>query len=253
MKTYLIILALFLLGTMSTVQAQEPVTPEQHVERFLEMLKKDQLKALAANTRFPLSRTNPVPDLENAQDFIHYYHLLFDEKIKARLYKEAVGDIIQSNGMFGLLNGQVWLDADGSLLSVNYSSDAEQKLIAQLNAEEAAQLHPSVREFETNKHNCKCDAWKVRLDHTKDGLRMAIWENDAEFSDKPWIISSDIETEYHGTMGGTSYLVKTKQDEVMLDDVRMAEDEESVGLFIELKGFPRDGETTREKCVVLKN
>ena len=251
MKSFLFTLVLLVFG--SAVNAQDSLAEGQKesIDHFIDLVRNNQVKELADLAKYPIQRPNPIPNLENREDFIRYYPILFDEAFRNRILEEGGEDVISRSGMMGLLNGLIWLDVGGEILSIHNNSAEELALQGQLEAEAAAGLHPSVKEFSSNMYACDCGEYKVRLDQMAyQEYRLAIWGEGAPLSEKPLVVSKDLVIGYHGSMGGTRYAVNFPGDEevIILDNFRMGESEEATGLFLTLKGVDGNGEEVRVKC-----
>ena len=251
MKSFLFTLILLVFG--SAVNAQDSLAEGQQesIDYFIELVRNHQVQELADLVNYPLERPNPIPDLQDREDFIRYYPILLGDEFRNRIIKEAGEDVISRSGMMGLLNGSIWLDVDGRIISIYNASSEELILKEQLEQEVAADLHPSVGEFNSNLYDCDCGEYKVRLDWmVYEEHRLVLWGEGSEVSDEPLMVSEAIEIDHHGSMGGMRYIVSSpgSEENIILDDFYMGESEEAAGVFLTLKGMAGNGEQVRIKC-----
>lgn len=256
-RFFLALVAVLFLAAPTQGQSGDPLSKlqQENLDRIVDMLKNGQVKSLSQWVNYPLRRDNPIPDISNAQEFTLYYPILFDpvfrEKLSATTF--TTENTISRSGMLGLFNGDLWMDYDGRIVSVNYSSEAEKKLHKMLEAEEAKKLHKSVRDYDSNIMNCRCGNDLVRLDYMDDGeVRFALWWNGAEMSTEPGVLVKGGVTEAHGSMGGVVYKFSGGEYDYWMDKVNMAESEEQTGVFLRRLAMTEGLEDSSVRCEKLK-
>lgn len=119
----------------------------KHFKHIIQLIETDNAKELAKFVEYPLKRENPLPDIKNANDFISYYHILFDRALKDLLKKYNDSIVFEHNGEYGLVggafDGEIWIDEDGKISGINYSSIEEQKERQLLTEKIKKQIYPS--------------------------------------------------------------------------------------------------------------
>lgn len=242
LKRPVLFILLLLCGNFITLTAQRtsPLSPErqQQLNKILNLLRQDHVAELATQVRYPLKRQNPLPNIDNQIQFKLYYSMLFDAEFKQKLLSIKQwnsGNTIERNGSLGLLMGDIWLDYDGKLITVNHQSPAEKELRDMLQNELKESVHPDVKPWVRNVLVFQSEKFLIRVDEMKGGtLRYASWNRPSTFSDKPALILKNGEEEYQGTMGGVTYTWLNGDWKYIIDEVNMAESEESMGTFLYL-------------------
>ena len=86
-------------------------------------------------------------------------------------------------------SGDLWLNYDGKLLSVNYQSDFEKDKRIILIEKEKTSIHETLKEFEEPILTIKTKKFKIRIDKMNNGkFRYASWSIDTQMSEKPDLI-----------------------------------------------------------------
>lgn len=145
------------------------------VQRFIDAAKTNDPVLLSTLVQYPLRRPHPLPDIQSPQDFIHKYDMLLGDK-------EAHIDISSSSlddwshvGWRGIMlgNGCLWLDEDGKLIALNAMSKKEQAFRMELLKKDRANLHPSLRSFDTPVVILETDKGRIRIDQIGQTYRYA--------------------------------------------------------------------------------
>jgi hypothetical protein len=225
---------LVLLFTLFQSQAQVDNTHLKQARQLIRFIKESRANELAALVKYPLRRDNPLPNIADQQQFIKLYPVLFDGTFKQKLNSFTPDDIFERNGMYCLFSGDIWMDENGKIITLNYSSAEEQKLKETKAAEIKAQMHPSVNNWKTNILVWQSGNLLVRIDETKTGLRYAAWSKGRSISEKPDLILYNGTQEFQGTMGGVSYIFKNDKWKYVVDDVQLCELAENCGQFIRI-------------------
>lgn len=134
---------------------------------------------LAYVTEYPLLRNYPLKDIKNTDEMIAYFNTLFDTSIKNRL-REAKEDDWSSMGYRGYCfgNGDIWINEDYQLYSVNYMSAKEKTLYQQKVKEDLETLPASLREGGWMPYSCYMDTEDgsvLRIDKAGEKLRLTVF------------------------------------------------------------------------------
>ena len=200
-----LVVSLFLIVLITTpIQAQE-VEALKKVDTFVSYLKAEDIVALAKQVNYPLKRTYPIPDIKNESEFILYFPTLFDSTFCASINNEKFSEaniIVRWDGI-GIMHGLLWLNPEGKLLAVNYSSTAEKHLLASLNNAEKRKIHSSVNQWAEVRYYCKSSAGHtIKIDQLKDGTyRYASWNEGKSTTEKPDLVIQNGDLIYDGSAG----------------------------------------------------
>jgi hypothetical protein len=201
-------------------------------------MESDNSKELSKLIDYPLERQNPLPDIKSPNDFINYYSTLFDSSFKKLLNQYNDSDIFEHNGGYGLVGGgfagEIWIDEDGKISTINYSSKEEQKAKQSLIDKIKKEMYPTVSSWDENILVAKSEKLLIRLDRTDKGLRYVCWSKGRTIKDSPDIILYDGIEEAQGTMGGWTWTFKNGDWTYIVDDAEMCDEPKNCGLFLQL-------------------
>ena len=62
------------------------------IRQFIYWVETDNRVALSKHVEYPLSRSHPIPDIENAEEFIERYDEIFDEKLISMIVNSDLGE-----------------------------------------------------------------------------------------------------------------------------------------------------------------
>ena len=232
---------LFLLGTplIGVGQASKKISEnrQQQIGTLVELIKNDRVSELATRISYPLKRPNPIPNIESPTQFILYYPTLFDTAFKHKLTTTTFNSsntIDRYNG-FGLFRGDVWLNDEGNIMTVNYNSEQELALLNQLHLEAEYRSHSSIKDWKENILVCQTEKFLIRIDlMNNDGLRYISWSGTKDIGKKPDLVLFNGKMEFQGTMGGEVYTFKNGDWVYKINHVKMAESAEALGFYIEV-------------------
>ncbi|MEO6882722.1 MAG: hypothetical protein ABI199_01720 [Bacteroidia bacterium] len=209
-----------------------------HFRQITKLIESNNVQELSKFVDYPLKRENPLPDIKNAADFISDYPILIDSLFKKLLNQYNDSDIFEHNGYYGFIEGKfsgaIWLDEDGNIVTINYSSKAEQKAKQLLIEKIKKEMYPTVNKWNENVLVAKSEKLLIRIDQTDKGVRYVCWSKAKTMKDAPDIILNN-GVEDGGEWGWTSTF-KNGDWTYIVDDVEMCEDDhpDECGLFLEL-------------------
>jgi hypothetical protein len=178
------------------------------IRQFIYWVETDNREALSKHVEYPLSRSYPIPDIENAQEFIERYDEIFDKHLIGMIVNSDLGEDWKGAGWRGVMLklGQLWLHYDGELHAINYKSEFEQAKQIELIDEDRTRLHPSVRKFKRPIFEWKTKSYIIRVDELDDGdYRYASWSIGKKLSDKPDLVLNDGKRYWQGSGGNHNY------------------------------------------------
>lgn len=226
------------------------------IDRFVSTLRTGDWAELSRIIHFPLERPYPIPAIER-DEFILRYHEVFDEEFVRTIVQSDLLDWA-SVGWRGIMlhNGLLWLNYDGTVRGVNYSSQfevAERERLLQLRAElrirERERLHYSLKEYSYPVLEWKTDTFRSRIDQINENeYRYASWKADVSHSNAPEIvlyngIERRVGMECCGSSGGGHITYQFTNGEYLyeVDVNRCALHDENESLF-NLRVWRRTGE-----------
>lgn len=215
-----ILIVLFCLLGMSISYAKESIKDEQDdiapvVQKFKEVIKTDNPEIIANYIEYPYSRYNPLPDIENKEDFINNYELIFDDWLKQVITDSKLEDW-DKVGWRGIMlhRGLVWINKDGKLKAINYHPDKAKEYAVKWYQNDKASIYEPLREYDENVAVFKTDTKlgridKIDIDEYNSQYRLALWDNGSDMSVKPDVLISDGTVEYFGSANNTEYRFKS--------------------------------------------
>jgi len=98
---------------------------------------------------YPLHRAAPIPNVDNAEEFIERYSELFDDSLKKRIEESDVEKDWSRMGYRGIMlgSGLLWIDDDGMLIALNYQSAKELQNSKSILEKDIIGIHESLRDF----------------------------------------------------------------------------------------------------------
>lgn len=211
----LAVAVLLLLGLGACTSTQRAPTryhenkKDEHVTNFINIVKENRVNDLADIVVYPLRRENPLPDVKNKEEFVARYDELFDEFLKDEIINSNVENDWVEVGWRGINGGNVWLDLDGTLRAINYSSPAEQARREELIKKDIENLPPSLKNFEKPEIVLKTKENLIRIDYMGNyKYRYAIWPIRARPLQEPDLIIENGELIFDGSGGNRYYEFK---------------------------------------------
>jgi len=215
--------------------------PDIVIKRFRQiavLIQENKVVELSKMIAYPLKRPNPLPDITTAEKFVAYYPTLIDDVFKRQIKLYNDSDIFEHHGYYGLVggpfSGEIWLDENGKIISINYSSPAEIALSKQLTKSIQAHIYPSVNTWVQNIVVCKSQSLLIRVDSTKNGIRYVCWTKGHSSSEKPDLVLDHGIEEAQGTEGGWTWTFVNGDWTYVVDDVETCESDKGCGFFLRL-------------------
>lgn len=233
------IIILFCLVLSSIVHAQAtdslPDWRLNQLHLLQQYVKNDNVLKIAELIKYPISRPAPIPEIKDQASFILYYPILFDDILKDMLTQADFGphNTIDRYDGFGLGLGFLWLDKNGQIIGINYSSEKELELKSMLSNSLKSNIHPSVNTWKENIFVLESEKFLIRLDLLDyNNYRYISWSKPKVLSEEPDLILVDRDLKYHGTMGGVTYTFNNSNWKYIIDQVDSCCEIEQCGLFL---------------------
>lgn len=188
-KNLFLILLLFYANFLSA----QTVKPEYQkcIKSFIDNVKSDNREAVAEMVFYPLKREYPIPDVVDKADFINRYAEIFDSTLRNEITTSDPAKNWSDMGWRGIMlnKGNIWMDFDGLLTSINYQSKAEIDLKKKLIAAQKKELDSSIAFFQIPICILETDKFKIRIDNLGNkNYRYVSWSIDKSMSEKPDLI-----------------------------------------------------------------
>lgn len=228
------IFALTLTLTSFASSTTDPIA-EHHrnnLNTLIVLVLENRISEMADRVEYPLRRPSPIPWIKNRDEFILYYPVLVDEWLESKITNTAftTQNTIDRAFQFGILQGSIWMNAEGRIIAINHHSQAELRLLRKLEEEQKRKMHHSVAEWQGNELTVTSEKHLIRIDMMDNGrLRYASWNKPKGISDKPDLIIQNGQQEFDGSIGNISYVFKNGDWVYRMDLKVLAESEDEVG------------------------
>lgn len=194
------------------VNAQD-LKPEyqKFISKFISEVKNGDKEAISKRIKFPLKRENPIPSVKNKADFIKRYNQIFDNVLIEKITKSNPAKDWSEMGWRGIMlnQGDLWMDTDGKISSVNYQSEAELKIKNSLIAAQKKNVNASLSKFKEPVAILETSKFRIRIDDLGNNkFRYASWSIKNKMTDKPDLIIENGVFSADGTGGNHHYEFK---------------------------------------------
>ncbi|SFC54241.1 hypothetical protein [Flavobacterium phragmitis] len=211
MKTYRTFL-LFLIFCSLFTNAQD-LKPEyqKFISKFILEVKNNDKEAVSKHFKFPFKREYPIPLVKDKQDFIKRYNQIFDKVLIEKITKSDPAIDWSEVGWRGIMlnRGDLWIDTDGKISSINHQSDEELKLKKELIAVQKKEVNASLSKFKEPVAILETAKFRIRIDDLgNDNYRYASWSVKQKMTEKPDLIIEKGVFHADGTGGNHYYEFK---------------------------------------------
>lgn len=207
MKKRIIYFAILIFYSQLTFSQDLKPEYQKFVKSFIANVKSNNKEGVAAFISFPLGRDYPIPAVKNKADFIKRYDQIFDNTLKNEIIKSDPAKDWSEVGWRGIMlgSGDIWIDTNGKLITINYQSQYEIDLKNKIISQEKTKLHPSIAKFKTPLYVLETSKFRIRIDDLgNDNYRYASWSLKNTQADKPDLVITNGKWISDGT-GGNSH------------------------------------------------
>ena len=196
-------------GSVSEDEVISQAKMKELVQKFKKAVKTDDPEVIAEYVEYPYARPNPIPDINNKEEFVKQYDMLIDSQLRQDILSSTMQnwDVVGWRGIM-LNNGLLWLNTDGKLIAINKETPAEKEYIKNWYEKDRASLYPSLRDYDANSYIFETKQWKGRIDSLNekgDDYRLVLWRKTDEMSDKPEIVIEHGTIDFSETSGSGDY------------------------------------------------
>lgn len=184
---------------------------QKFVKSFITNVKSNNKEGVAALISFPLKREYPIPAVKNKTDFIKRYDQIFDSTLKNKIINSNPATEWSEMGWRGIMLGQgdIWMDTEGKIITINYQSKAEKELKNKLVAGEKGKLHSSIAIFKAPVYVLETSKFRIRIDDLgNDNYRYASWSIKKSMSEKPDLVITNGKWISDGSGGNSHFEFK---------------------------------------------
>lgn len=211
MKTFKIVLTVLLFNS-SFLNAQD-LKPEyqKFISKFILEVKNDDKEAISKRIKFPFKREYPIPSVKDKADFVKRYNQIFDKMLIEKIAKSDPAKDWSEVGWRGIMlnQGDLWIDTDGRIITINHQSDEEQKLKNELIAKQKNDVNSSLSKFKKPVAILETSKFRIRIDDLgNNNYRYASWSVKQKMTDKPDLVIENGIFYADGTGGNHHYEFK---------------------------------------------
>lgn len=191
------------------------IEPEFHVQDSLSrfahikqcIIKGDAHQFASLVSNYPFPRRYPLKDIENKEQMIAYFNIMFDNRIKDML-RHSTDEDWGNGGWRGhaFKDGLIWVYG-GLITSVNYISAKENALYENTIKEDIASLHKTLQKKGIKPHRCfsdMVDGSILRIDQDGEEYRFTLWSKGKSLSGLPDVCAYGTR-EIQGSMANEYY------------------------------------------------
>jgi hypothetical protein len=193
-----------LLEEQAEIKQQELEDKEiERIKSLIALFKKKDIDGISNKVSYPLYRQYPIPHIKDKEEFIKRFSEVFDQILIDKIANSEISQWSEV-GWRGIMldNGDLWIDTDGVITSVNYQTGFEKNLITSLIANEKGNLHTSLKTFKSPIYKIKTKIYLIRIDEVTDyNYRYAAWKVDEKETSKPDLVLNNGQIEYQGSGG----------------------------------------------------
>jgi hypothetical protein len=184
---------------------------QKFIKSFIDNVKNGKKEAVAGIIKYPFGREYPIPSIKNKAEFVKRYDQIFDATLQNKIIKSNPAKDWSEVGWRGIMldRGDIWIDTDGKLISINYQSKLEKDLREKLIAAEKGKLNPALANFKQPVCILETSKFRIRIDDLgNDTYRYASWSLKQSMSEKPDLVITNGKWIAAGSGGNHSFQFK---------------------------------------------
>ena len=184
---------------------------QKFIKAFIDNVKNGKKEAVASLINYPFKRDYPIPEIKNKAEFVKRYDQVFDAALKNKIIKSNPAKDWSEVGWRGIMlgSGDIWIDTDGRLITINYQSEFEKNYKKKLISGEKTKLHASIAKFKEPEYVLETSKFKIRIDDLgNDNYRYASWSAKQSMSEKPDLVITKGKWFQDGTGGNHHFEFK---------------------------------------------
>jgi len=211
MKTFKILLTILILNSSFLIAQDLKPEYQKFISKFILEVKKGDKEAIAKRIKFPFKREYPIPAVKDKADFVKRYYQIFDKALIEKITKSNPAKDWSEVGWRGIMlnQGDLWIDTNGKIITINHQSDEELKLKNSLIAAQKKNVNSSISNFKEPVAILETSKFRIRIDDLGNNkFRYVSWGIKNKMTDKPDLVIENGVFYADGTGGNHHYEFK---------------------------------------------
>ncbi|MDQ6528615.1 hypothetical protein [Flavobacterium sp. LHD-85] len=211
MKIFKILLTILVFNSSFLIAQDLKPEYQKFISKFILEVKNGDKEAIAKRIKFPFKREYPIPSVKDKADFVKRYNQIFDKVLIEKITKSDPEKDWSEVGWRGIMlnRGDMWIDIDGRIISINHQSDEELKMKNSLIAVQKKNVNVSISNFKEPVAILETSKFRIRIDDLgNDNYRYASWSIKKEMTETPDLVIENGVFFADGTGGNHHYEFK---------------------------------------------
>jgi hypothetical protein len=211
MKTFKILLTILIFNSSFLIAQDLKPEYQKFISKFILEVKNGDKDAIAKRIKFPFKREYPIPPVKDKADFVKRYNQIFDKVLIEKIAKSNPAKDWSEVGWRGIMmnQGDLWIDTDGKIITINHQSDEELKLKNSLIAAQKKSVNSSISNFKEPVAILETSKFRIRIDDLGNNkFRYVSWGIKNKMTDKPDLVIENGVFYADGTGGNHHYEFK---------------------------------------------
>jgi hypothetical protein len=211
MKTFKILLTILIFNSSFLIAQDLKPEYQKFISKFILEVKNGDKDAIAKRIKFPFKREYPIPPVKDKADFVKRYNQIFDKVLIEKIAKSNPAKDWSEVGWRGIMmnQGDLWIDTDGKIITINYQSNEELKLKNSLIAAQKKNVNSSISNFKEPVAILETSKFRIRIDDLGNNkFRYVSWGIKNKMTDKPDLVIENGVFYADGTGGNHHYEFK---------------------------------------------
>src|SRR5690606_7118910 len=165
MKTFKILLTILVFNSSFLIAQDLKPEYQKFISKFILEVKNGDKDAIAKRIKFPFKREYPIPPVKDKADFVKRYNQIFDKVLIEKITKSNPSKDWSEVGWRGIMlnQGDLWIDTDGKIITINHQSDEELKLENSLIAAQKKNVNSSISNFKEPVAILETSKFRIRI------------------------------------------------------------------------------------------
>lgn len=211
MKTFKILLTILLFNSSFLIAQDLKPEYQKFISKFILEVKNNDKEAIAKRIKFPFKRDYPIPSVKDKADFVKRYNQIFDKVLIEKVTKSNPAKDWSEMGWRGIMlnQGDLWIDTDGRIISINHQSDEELKMKNSLITAQKKNVNASISNFKEPVAILETSKFRIRIDDLgNNNYRYVSWGIKNKMTDIPDLVIEKGTFHADGTGGNHHYEFK---------------------------------------------
>ncbi|MDQ8011205.1 MAG: hypothetical protein REI96_02055 [Flavobacterium nitrogenifigens] len=211
MKTFKILLTILVFNSSFLIAQDLKPEYQKFISKFILEVKNSDKEAIAKRIKFPFKREYPIPSVKDKADFVKRYNQIFDKVLIEKIAKSDPAKDWSEVGWRGIMlnQGDLWIDTDGRIISINHQSDEELKMKNSLIAAQKKNVNVSISNFKEPVAILETSKFRIRIDDLgNNNYRYVSWGIKNKMTDNPDLVIEKGVFVADGTGGNHHYEFK---------------------------------------------